>query len=552
VAREVCQRVSSKAYIAGSVATLGSQYVLALRVVNCQSGDLLAQEQATAMAKEKVLDALGESASKLRGRLGESLATVQKLDAPLSEATTSSLEALQAFSRSLKAAGSARMPFDRRATELDPNFAMAYDALGQDYYSTGEVERASEYYTRAFQLREHASERERLLITAHYYESVTGELNRAVQAYQELLASYPHTFSYNLNLGNAYAEQGRYENAVEVWREALRFDPDHVGPYVNLANGLLALQRFDEARQIIEQARKRKLDFYALRNALYALAFLRGDAPTMTEELKWFTGQPEENMGLSLASDTEAYGGRLGQARELTRRSVDSAISADSKENGAIWLENSALREAAFGNLNYAKQAAAEGSKLAPASPGAAAEAALAYAMAGDSVWAESISRDLNKRYPLDTQMQSLWLPAIQAQLSLNRKNPALALNTLQAVSPIEFGQIQFAANLSCLYPTYIRGQAYLASGQGKAAAVEFQKILDHHGIVWNCWTGALAHLGVARAEALQMKTSHGADADTARVRALAVYKDFFALWKDADPDIPILKQAKAEYAKSQ
>jgi eukaryotic-like serine/threonine-protein kinase len=263
-------------------------------------------------------------------------------------------------------------------------------------------------------------------------------------------------------------------------------------------------------------------------------------------------GKPEEYFGFSLASDTEAYAGYLRKARELTKQSVDSAIRADSKESGAIWLGNAALREAAFANATDAKQEAAKGLNLYPASQGVEVEAALAFAMAGDTVRAESLGQDLNKRFPLDTQMQSLWLPAITAQLALNRKNPAVALNALQAATPIELGLIPFVANLSCLYPTYIRGEAYLAARQGSAAAAEFQKILDHSGIVWNCWTGALAHLGVARANALQSRTSQGADADAARVRALAAYKDFLTLWKDADPDIAILKQAKAEYAKLQ
>jgi tetratricopeptide (TPR) repeat protein len=272
----------------------------------------------------------------------------------------------------------------------------------------------------------------------------------------------------------------------------------------------------------------------------------------VAEQQRWFAGKPEENIGFLLASDTEAYAGHLSNAQEFTKRSADSAIRADRKENGAIALENSALREAAFGNLNRAKQEAAEGLNLMPSSQGVAVEAALAYAMGGDSAHAESLAQDLNKRYPLDTQTQSLWLPAIRAQLSINRKNPADALKSLQAASAIEFGQILFVANLSCLYPTYIRGKAYLARGQGKEAAVEFQKILDHSGIVWNCWTGALAHLGVARANALQSRTSQGADANAARIRALAAYKDFLTLWKDADTDIPILKQAKEEYAKLQ
>jgi serine/threonine protein kinase/tetratricopeptide (TPR) repeat protein len=549
VARELCQRVSSKAYISGSIVNVGSKYVLALRVVNCQSGDLLAQEQATAMAKEKVLDALGESASKLRSQLGESQASVQKFDVPLYQATTSSLEALQAYNRGrAQKDGAASLSYYHTAIERDPNFAMAYAAAGDVYSSSAEVGRASQYSAKAFQLREHASERERMLISALYYENVTGEEEKAQRIFQEWVANYPRDGSAHLGLGNAYIAQGQYEKAAEAYREAVRLLPDGSSPYAGLANALLGLRRFEEVRQIIQQAQERELDSYLFPLALYAVAFVRGDSVAMDEQQHWFAGKPDENFGFSLASDTEAYAGHLVMARGLTKRSVDSAIRADSKESGAIWLENSALREAAFGKLAEAKQAAAEGTKLAPASPGTAAEAALAYAMAGDSVRAESISQDLNKRYPLDTQMQSVWLPAIQAQLALNRKNPALALNTLQAASPIEFGQIQFAANLSCLYPIYIRGQAYLASGQGKDAAVEFQKILDHNGIVWNCWTGALAHLGVARAEASQMKTSHGADADSARVRALAAYKDFLTLWKDADPDIPILKQAKAEY----
>jgi len=556
-ARELCQRAGSMAYIAGSIASLGSQYVLELQAVNCQSGDLLAQEQVTASAKEKVLDAVGEVASKLRGELGESLATVQKFDVPLAEATTSSLEALKAYTLGLKAAyekGPAEaLPYGQRAIQLDPNFALGYDAVGTYYYSLGETGRGSEYFTKAFELREHASEREKLAISANYYSFVTGELEKAAQTYQEGIESYPRKAEAHGNLGVVYTSQGKYEKAAEAYRESLRLAPDSVSPYENLASGLLALQRYDEARQMIQQAQARKLDDFIQHNALYTLAFLGADSPAMAEQQQWFAGKPEENIGFSLASDTEAYAGHLGKARELTKRSVDSAIRADSKEAGAIWQENAALREAAFGNAAEAKRGAVEALKLDPTSQGVEVEAALAFAMAGDTAGAESSAQDLSKRFPLDTQMQSLWLPAIRAQLALNRKNPSDALNALQAATvPIELGQIQFVANISCLYPTYIRGEAYLAAGKGDAAAAEFQKVLDHSGIVWNCWTGALAHLGVARANALQARTSQGADADAARVRALAAYKDFLALWKDADPDIPILKEAKTEYAKLQ
>jgi serine/threonine protein kinase/tetratricopeptide (TPR) repeat protein len=556
VTRELCQRAGSKAYIAGSIASLGSQYVLGLKAVNCQSGDPLAEQQVTAASKEKVLDALGEAASKLRTELGESLATVQKLDVPLSEATTSSLDALKAYSLGIKALNekgpAAALPYQERAIELDPNFAMGYLAVGGDYFGLGELGRASDYFTKAFQLREHASEREKLTITAEYYLNVTGEVDKAAQTYQEAIESYPRDPRAHVGLGSVYVEQGQYEKAAESFRQSLRLVPDSGGAYAGLGNSLTSLQRFDEARQTIHEAQARKLDNLVFRNALYALAFLGADSAGMAEQQQWFTGKPEENIGLALASDTEAYGGHLGKARELTKRAVDSAIRADSKENGAIWQENAAIEQAAYGNPAEARQSAAEGVKLAPTSQGVEVEAALAFAMAGDTARAESLAQDLGKRFPLDTQMQSLWLPAIQAQLALDKKNPAAALTALQAASPIELGQILFVANMSCLYHVYVRGEAYLAAGQGKEAAAEFQKIIDHSGIVWNCWTGALAHLGVARANALQARSSQGADADLARSRALAAYKDFLALWKDGDPDIPILKEAKAEYAKLQ
>ena len=562
VTRELCLRSGSKAYIAGSIGGLGSQYVLGLKAVNCQNGDTLAQEQVTAASKEKVLDTLGEAASKLRSELGESLATIQKFDVPLEQATTSSLEALRQYSLAVKAYNTksvaASLPYAQRAIQLDPNFAEGYTLVGLDYYALGELGRASEYYAKGFQLREHASEREKLSITADYYSNVTGELDKAAQTYQQEIASYPRDYRSYVNLGNAYATQGQYERAIESFRQGLRLEPDKLTPYENLSMSLLSLQRFDEARQMIEEGHARNPDDVPLHGAIYALAFLGADSVAMGEQQRWYAGKPEdENYGLALASDTEAFGGRLVKARELTKRAVDSAIRTDSKETGALWRANSALQQAAYGNPTAARESAAEALELAPASQGAEDEAALAFAMAGDTARAESLSQDLNKRFPLDAQLQSLWLPAIQAQLALDKKNPASALTALQAASsPIELGQIAFVNNLSCLYHVYVRGNAYLAAGQGNEAAAEFQKIIDHSGIVWNCWTGALARLGVARANALQARTfqgqGQGADADAAHVRALAAYKDFLTLWKDSDPDIPILKQAKAEYAKLQ
>ena len=558
VTRELCQRAGSKAYLVGAIGSLGSEYVLGLKAVNCQSGDTLAEEQVTAASKEKVLNTLGEAASKLRGELGESLTSVQKFDVPLLQATTSSLEALKAFSLGQNAyrekGPAAALPYHQRAIELDPNFAVGFGVVGDDYAGLGELRRASEYYTKSFQLREHASEREKLLITNTYYRVVTGELDKAAQTCKEEIESYPRESAAYNNLGIVYSAQGQYEKAAEITRQAVRLEPDQVSWYENLANYALALQRFDETRQIIHEAQVQKLDDALLHNALYALAFLGTDSPGMAEQQQWFAGKPDyENWGLALASDAEAYAGHLGKARKLTRRAVDSSVRADNREGGAIYLANSALLQVAYGSAVEARQSAAAALKLAPASQGVESETALAFAMAGDTTRAESLAQDLGKRFPLDTQMQSLWLPAIQAQLALDRKNPVPTLNTPPATSlPIELGSIPFVNNVSCLYPVYVRGEAYLATGQGSAAAAEFQKILNHNGIVWNCWTGALAHLGVARANALQSRTSQGADADAARVRALAAYQDFLTLWKDADPDIPILKQAKAEHAKLQ
>jgi serine/threonine protein kinase/tetratricopeptide (TPR) repeat protein len=557
LARELCRRAASQAYIAGAIASLGSKYVLELKAVSCQNGDTLAEEQVTAASKDKVVDALGEAASRLRSELGESLATVQRFDVPLEQATTFSLEALKAYSLGRKATNekgpAAALPYHERAVELDPNFAMGYLSLGGDYWSLGEVGRASEYYTKAFQLREHASDREKLDITADYYSNVTGELDKAAQTRREQIESYPRDSGVYGNLGTVFAAQGQYEKAAEVTKQELRLTPDRAYRYVNLANYSLALQHFDEARQMIHQAQSGEADDVALHNDLYALAFLGADSTTMAEQRQWFAGKPQfESFGLALASDSEAYGGHLAKAQELTKQAVESAIRADGKENGAVWQANAALREAAYGKTAESGQSAAEALRLAPASQGVEAEAALAFAMAGDTARAESLAQDLGKRFPLDTQMQSLWLPAIQTQLALNRKTPRAALDAQQSAAPIEFGLIQFVANISCLYPVYVRGEAYLAAGQGVAAAAEFQKILDHSGIVWNCWTGALAHLGVARANALQSRTSQGAEADAARVRALTAYKDFFALWNNADPSIPILKESKAEYAKLQ
>jgi tetratricopeptide (TPR) repeat protein len=557
VARELCQRAQGKAYIAGSIAALGSEYVLGLKAINCQIGDVLAQDQTTAPSKEKVLDALGEAAAKLRGQLGESLASVQKYDVPLADATTTSLEALKAFSTGRKVMSEQQLPslpYFQKAIELDPNFARAYAAIGSVYTSQGETGRASGYIRKAYELREHVSDREKANIEIAYFERVTGELEKAVRAREQLMTAYPgESTSYNA-VALDYANLGQYVKALDGSQKATQLDPNSLASRVNTSNSLMALQRLDEARQSIQQSLAKKMDDFTFHLPLYTMAFLAADAKGMEQEQKWFEAHLDDaDFGLGTASDTEAYGGRLVKARELSKKAVDSAVRADAKENGGVWLENNAIAEASFGNPAQARQQAAEGIKLAPDSQAINVEGALAYAIAGDTTRAETMVKDLNGKYPLDTQMQALWLPAIQGQIALNRKNPQRAIEALQkATGDLEYGQIQFLANISPLYPTFIRGQAYLAASQGKEAAAEFQKILDHTGIVWNCWTGSLAHLGIARANALIAKSSQGADADLARTRSLAAYKDFLTLWKDADPSLPLLHQAQSESSKLQ
>ena len=553
VARELCQRTGSKIYIAGGISSLGSKYVLALKAVTCQSGDTLALQQVTATSKERVLDSLGDAASKLREELGESLATLRKFDVPLEQATTASLDALRAYSLGTRVhrekGAAAALTYHQRAIELDPNFALGYRAVGIDYTNLGELQRAGQYFAKAFQLRDHTSEREKLGIAGTYYWIVTGELTKAARTFEEQILYYPQESAAYGNLSIMYASLGQYKKAEQISREDAQLAPNVVAVFEDRATYALAQQHLEEARQFIRQALALRLDDATLHNTLYGIGFLGGDSQAMAEQQQWFAGQPEyENWGLGLAADTEAFGGHVRRARELTRRAVASAVREDNKENATLYLTNAAIQLAAYGYAASARDSASEALDLAQVSAGVESEAALAFAIAGDSERAETLAQDLNNRFPLDMQIQVLWLSTIRAQLLLG-KDPTAALSLLSVGSSIDLGQMPFVNNLSCLYPVYVRASAYLVAGQGRAAAAEFQKILDHSGIVWNCWTGALAHLGLARANALQARALQGADAVTARVRALSAYTDFLTLWKDAESDIPILKEAVLEYA---
>ena len=544
VARELCQRAGSKAYVAGSISSLGSQYVLGLKAVNCQSGDVLVQEQVTAAGKEKVLDTLSVAAAKLRGSLGESLASVQRFDVPLSQATTPSLEALRAYSlgsKTLHEKGTAAsLPFYQHAIELDPEFASGYASLGKMYSNIGERARAKELFTKAFSLRAHASERERFDIESMYYSFVTGDLEKSTRVFREWLERYPRDPTALGNLGNVYAALGQYQEAAELDRESVRQNPNDVIAYVNLSWVLMDLNQFQDSRRTIQDAFDRKLDAEQLHYHLYLLAFLAGDAHGMAEQVAWSEGRPETMPEfLSLQSSTEAYSGQLQKAREPNRRAVESGEHAGRKEPVVSRRMEEALREAVYGNLLEARQDTQSGLQRGIVGSDAEVFGALAFAWFGDDAHAGSLLDGLAKQFPENTLVQSVVLPTVHAQIEISRKHPERSIDLLRTAAPYE---LTGRTLKGCVYPAYVRGQAYLEARQGASAELEFQKILAHRGLVGPCETGALAHLGLARAYALQGDTT----------KARAAYQDFLTLWKDADADIPILKQAKAEYAKLQ
>jgi serine/threonine protein kinase/Flp pilus assembly protein TadD len=543
IARELCIRTGSKAFLLGSISNLGGQYVIGVDAVGCSSGDTLAKEQEEAATKQEVLKALGKAASSLRSKLGESLATIQKFDVPV-EATTPSLEALKAFSMGIttfRAKGNAEaIPFYRRAIELDPNFAVAYASLGLVYGNLGQASLAAENIKKAYALRDRVSEREKYRISALYYDSVTGELEQTTQIYELWAKSYPQDSVPPGNLGVIYTELGQYEKAMTATEEAQRLAPGAIG-YSNMADLYIQMNRLDDAQKTIEEAQKRGLVGDFLHLAIYQLAFLKSDTAEMERQVEWAAGKPgTEDFLLSFQSDTEAYYGHLSTARDFSRRAVDAAVRNNSKETAAIWQVNAALREAEFGNVAIAKQDAAAALTL---SPGRDVEvlAALVLARSRETARAKTIVGELEKSYPSQTLLKVYWLPTIKAALELNTNGATKSLVYLEAAAPYELGEPpQF--QLGTLYPAYIRGQAQLMAHNGAAAAAEFQKFLDHRGIVGNFPLGALAHLGLARAYVLS--------GDTAKAKT--AYQDFLALWKDADPDIPTLKEAKAEYAKLQ
>jgi DNA-binding winged helix-turn-helix (wHTH) protein/tetratricopeptide (TPR) repeat protein len=547
-ALEVCRRTGSKAALAGSIASFGSQYVISLDATNCLTGAVFVQEQIQASRKEEVLKSLGEISTQLRQKLGESLSSIQKFDIPLEQTTTSSLDALRAYSKGVKIRNvngpAESIPYLKHAIELDANFASAYGVLGTSYLMLGEDGLGSEVAKKAYDLRGRVTERENFAITSYYYNFVLGDRTKALQNCRLWADSYPRDLAAHICLFFDTEMIGRYEAALPEGLRCIEVDPEAGACYADLISTYAALNRLEDAKAIYAKAISHKLDNPDLHTDRYGVAFLEGDEGEMARQIAWATGKPGSEYQLLVAqSDTEAFHGRLAKARELSHRAVESALRSDQKESAARVLVRSALREAMVGNSLLARQQVKTGLGIASFEY-LQGVAAVTEALAGDSGLAEKIGNTLDRANPSDTMLHAFWLPSIQASTEINHDRPARAIDVLQRAASCEMGEH------IPLLPAFLRGQAYLATRQGLKAAVEFQKVIDHRGLIQNSTLGALAYLGLGRAYALQLQSSRGDDPEVARAKARVAYQAFLTLWKDADQDIPILKQAKQEYEK--
>ena len=535
VGREICLRQGLKALLAGSIAALGSHYVITLEAINALTGDAIAREQIEAENKEQVLKKLGKAATRLREKMGESLASIQKFDAPIEQATTSSLDALKTYCMGRELALGNRdrdaMPFLKRAVELDPNFAQAYDKLAGAYSNTGQQEQAIEAFQKAFDLRERSSEYEKLRIAADYYAFATFEADKFIEGYELLVRTYPRDFVAWNNLGNRYNSVGQFEKAAEACRESIRLNPNWVIPRSNLALAFISLNRFDEARQVIQEALAQRLESTPMHSHRYSIAFVQGDATAMKQQIDWARGRPDEYLAQAWQAEVAAFCGQLRKEREFSQRTVELALQHEQKEAAAQFLAGRAVTEAVFGHGDQVGGLVARAFGILRSSA-AVAIAANAFSLCGDSVRAQPLMDEYSKRFPKNTFWNAVGAPLYRAQIALHSDNAAQAIELLESAHRFDssggFG------------PQYIRGQAYLKLNKGAEAAAEFQEILSHRGWSVRGVLYPLAYVGLARGAVLQ--------GDTARARK--AYQDFFALWKDADPDIPILIEAKLEYEK--
>jgi eukaryotic-like serine/threonine-protein kinase len=560
LARQVCIRTGSAAVLEGSIASLGSQYVLGFRATNCHTGDVIDEEQVQAARKEDVLAALSRIARNFRSRVGESLSTVKQYDTPLAKATTPSLEALEAYTAGLKINASsgpaAAVPFLQHAIELDPKFAMAYGFLGRLYGDLDENVLSGENTRKAYELRQRASDRERFWITVAYDIQVTGNLDSAYQTCQIWKRAYPRDDDpHDYLAGIVDPPLGKFAEGREEAKEAIELNPEFAVSYWVLALNDQSLGQIQGAAVPLEQAAARKLEGPELWAERYDNAFLRNDLSAMQQTA---AQAPDDDIEATEwisyhSASVFAYSGRLRQARPMFAQAADYALQTGQRERASLWLAGAGVREALLGNAQEAKKWSAAALRL---SKDREAEygAAFALALSGDSTRAQALAKDLGRRFPDDVTVQLSYLPVLRAQLALSFGDASKAIEFLRVAVRDELGapRSSIHALFGALYPIYLRGEAYLAERRGQKAAAEFQKILDHRGIVVSDPIGALAHLQLGRAYTLEAQSSQGVDAEAARAKARAAYRDFLTLWNHADPDIPVLRQAKAEYASLQ
>jgi len=539
VARELCQRAGSKVVLAGSIASLGSEYVIGIRALTCLTGETVAEEQMRTSRKEAVLRELDRAASHLRRKLGESLTSIQKFSrATPQDISTASFDAFVAYTNGQKTivqnGRSAGIPFMKRAIEIDPNFALGYSALGFLYSSLGETTLGAENTRKAYLLRDRVSAVEKLLIEFQYDLDATGQLERAIETGRLWSRNYPRDWIAHERLATVYLKLGQYPNAISEFRQADERDPKNPVVEAGMAAAYICLDRLLEAKAILGKALRRNSAQALFHEWAYLANFLEGDRSQMHYEVTWAMGKPGvEDVLLSKEADSEAYFGRLGKARELSQLAMESAARTEAHERAALIQAVAAFHEAEFGNMEAARHLAHAALEQVGGRD-VRAWAALALARVGDLSDSRKLTDQLETGFPSATLIQNYWLPVIRAAIELRAGNTTRAIDLLRAAEPYQW------AYESPLIPVYIRAETYLAAKRGPAAEVEFQKILQHRGGVRNSPVAALAHLGLARA--------HAMSGDSAKSRQK--YEEFLMLWRDADPDIPILKQAKAEHAR--
>jgi eukaryotic-like serine/threonine-protein kinase len=541
----LCQRLGAKDFITGTLTRTSNGYTIDITANRCDGGSRLAHETESASRADLVIHHLGVSSARLRKDLGETEDSLRKFNVPLERATTASPAALHAYAEARRVSREKgdleAAPLFKKAIELDPRFALAHSSLAVSYYNLSQLAQASQEIQQAYEAGDRQTFREHLNVATLYYDLGVGDIEKAIAAYKEYIRVYPHDDVAMGNLSSEYFVVGDYEQAAKYSQDALKLAPDTAAWYENLSTALLALSRVDEADAVLKEAFSRKLDDPSLHANLYSLGFAKGDTKLMAEQLAWAAGKPNgEDSLLAAQSDTEAYYGRLKLSREYTERAVQAAQRANLPESAATWQVEAGLREAAFGTYDDARKYADQALKTSSDSKDVRALAAVIYARVGDAAKARAITDDLRASYVSNVVMQKAWLPVVQAQTALDNKENAKAITLLEAVTPYEKGQLTGNLSDSCMIPVYLRGEAYLKMSSGFQALHEYQKIETSPGIIGSCWSGPLAKLGIARAQVIMGSTP----------AAKSSYQKFFALWKDADSNIPILKQAKAEAAK--